>query len=425
MNASNKPGVANLWAVLALPVMVGFIGLAIDMGYCAWVGQQLQVCADASSLAGAYWVKSDIDQARAAAVRIGLLNRAADAEMKLGLNSANAPGGDIVVGRFDRDTMTFDLAGSPNAVQVCARRTTDSLNGPVDLLFGPALKIGSTNMQRTAIAMVGGGTGAGLIVLSPDGDCAFTMSGNVHLTVNDGAVQVDSDAEEAACFRGNVVLDADEVNIVGDYDVNGQPILPDVNPDSPFIEDPLAFLPEPTWDPADDLGAIANSEATLNVQAGFYSGGISSLGGTLVFEPGIYILDGAGFNVGGNANIQALGVMFYITGTGCLSLAGTGNITITPPDPDEYSYPGVDVYEGVAVFQARDNTNLSKIVGTSDMTLEGTYYFPYNEVSIRGDSMQCGNQLVAYSLEVSGNGNLTINYDGSFPAPGNHVFLVQ
>ena len=75
-------GVANLWAVVALPMMVGFVGLAIDMGYMTWVGEQLQACADASALAGAYWVKSDIEEARAAAVRIGLLNRAADAPMR-------------------------------------------------------------------------------------------------------------------------------------------------------------------------------------------------------------------------------------------------------------------------------------------------------------------------------------------------------
>jgi len=420
-------GVANIWVAIALPMMVAFVGLAIDMGYMTWVGQQTQLCADASALAGAYYVQTDLDEARAAAVRIGLLNRAADGPMQLNLNSENAPEGDIVVGRYDRDTMTFNPASeTPNAVQVRAKRTSDSINGSVQLLFGPALNISVANIQRSAIAMVGGGTGAGLIVLDEHGENALCVHGDVQLNVNDGAIQVNSDHDQGAWFYGSVELQADQLNCVGAYRDTGATILPDdINTGCDVLPDPLAFLPEPTWDPAADLGAISMTGGTLTIQPGYYSGGISTTGGTLFFEPGIYILDGAGFNVAGNANIQALGVMFYIVGTGCLNLVGIGNITLSPPDPDIHTFPGASTYEGVTVFQARGNTTESRITGTSDMNLEGTFYFPSNPVYISGDSMQCGNQLVAYRLDISGNGNLTINYDGRFPAPGNHVFLVQ
>lgn len=420
-------GIANIWAAIALPMMVAFTGLAIDMGYMTWVGQQAQSCADASALAGAYYVQTDVDEARAAAVRIGLLNRAADGPMQLNLNTENANEGDIVVGRYDRDTMTFNPASAtPNAVQVRAKRTTDSLNGPVPLLFGPALKISTANIRRSAIAMVGGGTGSGLLVLDEHGSGALSVSGNVTLNVNDGAIQVNSDSDSGSKIWGSVTVNAEELNVVGDCDSRVELPFP-VHDGAAPVEDPLAFLPAPTWDPAADLGSVTGT-GTVTIPAGYYSGGVDVTGGHLTLSPGIYILGGAGMRIRGNAALTAEGVMLYIISPGCLDLAGTGDLVLSPPDPDVHTFPGAATYEGVTVFQARDNTTPSNITGTSGMNwdLGGSYYFPAAQVDIGGTAdLQCGNQLIANRVAISGNGNLTINYDGRFPAPGNHVFLVQ
>lgn len=426
MKNLNSNGVANAWVVILVPVMVGFVGMAIDMGYMAWAGQQLQICADASALAGAYWVWSDVEEARAAAARIALLNRAADAFMQLDLNTANTSDGDIVVGRFDRDTQTFNHeSATPNAVKVTARRTGSSLNGPVDLLFGPALNVSTVNMQRTAIAMIGGGTGSGLLVLDEHGDAALSVSGNASLDVNDGSIQVNSDSDSGAKIWGSVTIDADELNVCGDCDTKIDLPFP-IHPDSSPVEDPLLFLPAPTWDTADNLGSVTGSP-TITISPGYYAGGIDVTGGHLTMLPGIYILGGAGIRIRGNAGLTAEGVMLYLISPGCFDLAGTGDLVLSPPDPDIHTFPGAATYEGVTVFQARDNFTPANLTGTSGVIwdLEGTYYFPAAQVDIGGTSdIQCGNQLIANRVSVSGTGTVTINYDGSFPAPGNHVFLV-
>ncbi len=420
-------GIANIWAVLMLPVMIGFTGLAIDMGYMAWVGQEAQACADASALAGAYYVHTDVDEARAAAVRIGLLNRAAGAPMQLNLNTLNAPEGDIVVGRFDRDSMTFNPASpTPNAVQVKAKRTADSLNGPVHLLFGPAFHVDEANIQRWAIAMVGGGTGSGMLVLDEHGDNALSVSGNATLTVNGGSIQVNSDSDAGAKIWGSVTMEAEELNMVGDGSIRVELSFP-VNDGCRPMEDPLAFLPAPEWDPAADLGSVTGSPIAT-IAPGYYSGGIDVTGGHLTMEPGIYILGGTGMRIRGNAALTAQGVMLYIITPGCFDLAGTGDLVLSPPDPDIHTFPGAATYEGVTVFQARDNSTPSNLTGTSGVNwdLDGSYYFPAAEVDIGGTAdIQCGNQLIANRVAVSGTGTVTINYDGRFPAPGNHVFLVQ
>ena len=423
-----QEGIACIWVVLTILVIIGVVGLSIDMGHLAVVGQQLQIGADAAALAGAQHVRTDIVAARAAAVNLGLANWAAGSPIELMSNDVNAADGDIVVGRFDSDTGTFDPdATALNAVKVVARRTDTSLGGPVSLLFGPAFGVDTANMARSAIAMIGGGTGSGLIVLADGEECALEVWGSVEVDVDNGAVQVNSTDDCASCFQGTMSILADEINSVGGICTTGVPTLPpELNTPVDPVPDPLAFLPEPTWDAANDLGTVAvTGGENVTCLPGYYSGGISINNGTMTLEPGIYILDGVGLEVTGSADFFAEGVMIFITGTGHLDLAGGGVVRMTPPDPELYSYPDVDTYEGVTIFQARDNTNPSRIIGTTLMDLQGTYYFPSNHVAAGGNATKLGNQLVVYTLDLFGNGRLTINYDGSFPAPGSRVFLVR
>ncbi|MGB2937918.1 MAG: hypothetical protein WBD05_06940, partial [Phycisphaerae bacterium] len=230
---------------------------------------------------------------------------------------------------------------------------------------------------------------------------------------------------------GNVLIDAPVLNVCGDVRfVGGAQFTGELNTDAPPIPDPLAALTAPTWNPANDSGTISvTGGETVNLEPGFYSGGISANNGVVTLAPGIYILDGEGLNITGNTIFTAEGVMFYITGTGtsCLDLTGTGDIRITPPDPDLYIYtdPQVNAYEGVSIFQDRTNTNDARIIGTSLLDLEGTLYFPKAHIELGGTGDGFGNQLIANTVEVGGTGTITINYDGRFPAPGFRSWLVR
>ena len=117
--------------------------------------------------------------------------------------------------------------------------------------------------------------------------------------------------------------------------------------------------------------------------------------------------------------------MFYVIGTGVVDLTGTNTVHITPPDPELYDYPGVDTYEQISIFQARSNTNASRIIGTSLMDLQGTLYFPAAPLEVGGTCESLGNQLIADTIHIHGDGELLIRYKGDEPAPGNKVFLVE
>jgi hypothetical protein len=352
---------------------------------------------------------------------------------------------------------------APNAVKAVARFNSDSLNGPVSLNFGPLAGVHTANVERYAIAMSSGGTGAGLISLDPNACPGLYINGTVAIDVNDGDMQVNADGEQcnkpcAVDIDGQPEIMADSLNVVGgycpgvfeeDFPVNtGVDPIPDpLCPDPPDV-----CIPPPTWNEADDLtpqydpnllpgDAIQINEGDVVLEPGYYSGGLRITGGNVIMKPGIYILDGtsqgltSGLVVAGNTNLCARGVMFYITGDGVVDLAGTGAIEVTPMTFDEpqtacdgsLSFPdgAYAEYEGISFFQDRDNTNEARITGTNLLDLDGTLYFSSNPVALSGTGDGFGNQLIAGTVEIKGTADITINYDGRNPAPGHKSYLVE
>jgi hypothetical protein len=106
-------------------------------------------------------------------------------------------------------------------------------------------------------------------------------------------------------------------------------------------------------------------------------------------------------------------------GTGVVYLGGNGNINISPSEIEG------DTYWGISIFQARDNTNDATIIGSSDMNLEGTYYFPRALLELGGTGIALGNQVIAWQARVHGTGTFTVKYDGRYEIPDFKVILVQ
>jgi Flp pilus assembly protein TadG len=438
INRKNNEGVVLIWVAFIMLVLVFFAALVIDTGYVVVTRGQLQTSADAAALAGAQWVKQDQVKARERAVFFGLANRAASVHIQLDPNVANVGTGDIVLGIWNSGTRTFTPdVGNPNAVKVVARRTDDSPNGAVQSIMATMMDnaYADTDVRATAIATLEGGFGAGVIALNPDQECAFSMSGTPGtFSVDNGAIYVNSDSEDAACHAGKPTVEAEGLYVGGGVDHNWDKQINydgEVYPDSDPIADPLADLPEPTYNPAADLGTVevSGAETVVDLTPGFYSGGITQHGGQLNLAPGVYVVAGAGFQVNGNSNLLAEGVMIYIL-EGPLKLEGTGTVILSPPDTSEYTYapsPDITPYAEslVSIFQARHNDSPSSILGTSDSMMEGTMYFPAAELEIGGESQTFGNGLIADTIWVHGTGEINIDYLGQFGVIPGHVYLVD
>ncbi len=151
---------------------------------------------------------------------------------------------------------------------------------------------------------------------------------------------------------------------------------------------------------------------------------MNSAKSNLILDGGVYSLDNAdggapaGLVINGGHFI-AHEVMLHIVGNGEVDLAGSGNVEISPISDE------TDIYWGVSIFQSRTNYLEARVIGTSDTILEGTYYFPNNHLELGGEGIAVGNQLIAYTLEIHGDGTYTLHYDGRNPAPGYNVWLVE
>ena len=456
-------GFAYIWAVVFMLLIILLVGLSLDTAKVSLVINQLQNAADAAALAGANIVKTDRSGAREQAQIIAGLNFADETAVVLDLNIENYPDGDIVIGWYNRETRTFTPAlgdsDAVNAMVVIAPRTQER-GESVSLNFGSIANVDTVDLAGNwqmksgiyAIAMCAGGTGAGLVALAPTG-VGLYMNGNFTLDVStidpalpsDGEIQVNSESWNAVDIDGtSTQVEASAMNIYGGIDISsnydlGVPYSTGVPP----IPDPLAWLPPPTWNPLDDKSPGTGNTIIINEQQpdgsdyvfteGYYSGGFNINSSdpnnppNVRFGPGIYILDGrstglkAGLVVGGNANVYSDRAMFYITGDGILSIQGNGEIQATPPTSEISA-----TYEGVTIFQDRDNTNEALIKGTADLELDGTLYFPTADpVNIRGGGWGFGNQLIGYRFDIRGQGVVGINYDGRNRAPVTISFLVE
>jgi hypothetical protein len=420
-------GIALIWVVITFTVLLGLTGLALDTARVLLAGHELQNAADASALAGAQYVRADQDQARAAALAIAAANKAENVSVALPDNPDNLEDGKIVIGRFDRETQVFTATTTaPNAVKVIACRTS-SQNGALPLIFGPIFNVSTSNVSRQAIAMVGGGTGAGLIALKGT-KTALTIQGNSTLNVSNGAIQINSTDTKAVVSGGGAVINAPEIDVTGNVDnTTSQNFQGDLNTGAAALPDPLAGLSVVNSKTPDRGDVTVNAGASVNLQPGYYPNGIvlNSPGSTLNLAPGVYVLDGKN-NSGGlqitSGTFNAYGVMFSVIG-GPVKLNG-GTVNITGIDPTLYTYPGgTEVYEGVSIFQT--STSDSTINGNNTLNLGGTLYFRNNLINLSGTSSGVGNQLIASEINVAGGANVTINYDGRNNAAGTRVYLVQ
>jgi hypothetical protein len=150
-NPNARRAVTLIAVVIVLPVLLGFMALAVDTGYLFSVNARLRRTADAAALAAASQLP-DADDVLAAAQEMGSFNEPAH-----GMVIAAS---DVIMGNWDVDTRVFAPLTEPyNAVQLTARRAAAN-NNAVELFFAKLLGVSKSDLSATAVAYrEGAGTG--------------------------------------------------------------------------------------------------------------------------------------------------------------------------------------------------------------------------------------------------------------------------
>ena len=140
---------------------------------------------------------------------------------------------------------------------------------------------------------------------------------------------------------------------------------------------------------------------------GIYSQINVSGNASLTLNPGIYIIEGGGLTVSGNASISGTGVMIYNAGSNYPSSGGNfGGITLSGNGTFSLSAPTSGPYAGVLIFQSRQNTRALSFSGNAMAGMVGTIYAANALLSMSGNAA-LQNPLVVGTLNLSGNVTLT------------------
>ncbi len=392
--AGNTSGSAAILAALMFPVVIGGMGLGAETGYWYFKQRELQHAADLAAHAAG-------TRKRAGDSGAELREAALEIAEKAGFSSAsgtltiNVP---PVAGRYQ---------GSTDAVEVVLTFNTPRLLSSI-------FSSDPVTMGAGAVTLVRGGQQACVLALSPSDSGAVTMAGSTTVNLNGCDLASNSLASNSVEMSGSASLSAGCVYAVGEIVETTRLTLTEcaaVKEYAPVTADPYANVPEPQPSdvPCDGRTRLNDETATptfmyqSSVPAMHFCDGLR-VTGTVVFEPGLYIISGGEFWANGNAAvIQGAGVTFFLASTATARLNGTAALNLTAPTTGPYS--------GLVFFGDRSGTGLEhQVNGTSGSIVQGAVYFPASHVSFSGNSRTSGGsgctQVIGFTIELTGNSSL-------------------
>ncbi len=404
VNGPNRQeaGYVLVTSSLSILVLLGFVGLAVDVGYLQFQKRRIQSAADAAAAGAAFQLAAHAtaDTARTEAKYDSKKNGFEDGTNGVTITVNIPPTGG-------------NYTASSYAAEAIVRQNTPTF-------FMQLFSISNATVAARAVGQVGNSTGC-IYALDPTAQDAFLESGGgTHVSIPCG-VNVNSSNSKALETSGGSCLGASSVNVVGDQ--RGAQWLACAggaapNTLQPHFADPLAFVPDPTVPAGCDHTNYTAPGGTSTIAAGTYCNGITVSGGgtTLHLGGGMYYLKGGGMTVSGGANlISDGGVTFYNTqapGFSYSKLSVTGGSTTT------LNAPTTGDYAGILFFQDRSivDNNANVISGTSTTNFTGALYFKTTPLEFSGGSSGAGDWtiIVADKVKFTGGSNLGNDFS-SYP----------
>jgi len=302
--AHDRRGVIIVMFALMLPILLGFIGLGVEVALWFQKHRDLQTVADTAAVAGMY----------------ELLDGSATATIKtVARTEATRNGLDTGSG----DTITVNVPPTSGSFTTSATAVEVVLTKQVNLLVAGYFLDNAVTVNARAVADSSSTGDACILALNSSADSALLISGNITLTI-DCDLAITSGSSKGLDLPGNSTIDANKICVKGSTNVGGAVTFVDASPTNGCTppSDPLSGLATPPEAEEPYTCTEARTDYTIppdsaNLTDGVYCKGIniSGSGQTINFAAGTYILAGGnGLNISGSNNtINADGVTFYTT----------------------------------------------------------------------------------------------------------------
>ena len=419
----DESGQTLVLAAVMLPVLIGFVGFAIDVGYAFDYKKQMQMAADSAAMAGAFAVKANSS--------INSTDLATVVTMDTGNNGfTNGSGGiAVTVCRPAVDftcPTTYTYTAGNGAVKV-------SISQAKDTFFSKILNFNSMTIGASAVAAASAGSSnnSNIVILDTNCETGMTVSGGGSSLTLGGSIYVNACGSQGLTLSGGGSINAaggmyigcNGSGTCGGY-TNGANFTPTPSTGNPQIPDPLAGVPEPT-----PTGTVYNtdpnvSSGTRTLSPGIYNNGLTVRGGTVTFEPGIYFINGHTLDFKNTAQVNGDGVMFYAYNDANLNIANSATVVTM-------SAPTSGTYKGIWYFQQRSNTSNAVVSGTATTNISGVIYVsnPATRLTFSGGSSSGATAsytvFVVWKLVWSGGGTFNSDFSsiGGSPLTGSTAGL--
>ena len=394
----DQSGATAVTIALLLSVLMGFVGLAIDVGNGYLTRRTLQSAADSSAFSAAASLAAGggipAQEAQAVAVAYGLTD-----------------GEDGVSIAVNTPPVSGPNAGSSRAVEVLIER-------PGRRFFSRLFVSSDTAVRARAVARISPAANACVVALDSTADASTTETGAANVTLNGCSLFSNSSSAGALELKGSAKLSADSVGVVGGYTVGSNATLITVNgalAGHKAVEDPYEDMAVPPYS-----GCNYNS---ASLSSGTYGGGTQptvfcnglqvNSGVTVTLNPGIYVVDRGMLKINGGATLRGTGVTIVLTsstGTDYATAQLNGQSTVDLTAPDTGPTAGVVIYQDRRAPAGGNNI----FAGGSTQSLRGAVYFPRQLLTFTGGSSTHSGctQLVAGQLAFRGDSNVAMSCGG-------------
>ncbi len=398
--AVDRRGATAVIVALSLTVLMGFAGLAVDVGLWYRDKRLAQGAADSAAYSAA------VDRA-AGDTAAGAIAAAKAITAQYGL--VDGAGGVSVV-------VNLPPASGPNAATAGAAEVIVTVP---ETLFFTRLFISSASVAGRAVAVSGASGGKYCVEALDPSSSKTTVSINNGATVDTSAcgMAVNASGSAALAVTSGGVLNAANVSIVGNYVTNngGQlNVTGKTLTSAPAVTDPYAGVAVPAAGACTGPASYANGGAHYNITPGTYCSGFSvGNGATVTMAPGVYIVKGGSFSLQGGTTVTGTGVTIVLTGSGgnyaTANIANGVTLNLAAPTSGATS--------GLAIFQDRlaPTSGSNAIAGGASMLVTGALYFPHQTVNFSNASTNSDSctQLIAYDLSFSGGSKFSNNCTGA------------
>jgi hypothetical protein len=394
---------------LALPVLLGFSGMAVDGSIWLANKRSMQASADAAAFSAALEMTRINDDSLAKSRAIS------DAED----NQYSPSMGDTI--QINSPPKYGPYSGNNAAFEAIVSRPSPSFLSRI--IHGEQITV---TARAVAIVANPGGTPC-VLALDPSVPDAIKVNNG---TMNAGGCRVQSNSTDPGAlhiFSGGV-LEADNVDLVGGYINQG---YMSTTPDTGYlpVPDPFAGIPTPSVGSCDYTDLIIDDNQYHLLAPGTYCGGIQISGKADVeFASGTYVMTGGDLHTSGNfASLSGDEVTVYTDADSTIQITGRGAMDLTAPLTGNYA--------GMLFFGDPDapTSTSHQINGNANTLFEGYMYFRTAELKINGNGVGASPTYmgaIARTVRFGGNGEMFFAYDPTDPnvpiiAGGSTVTMVE